>query len=408
MKAWPMVRMGDVLVPISRPEPVVATERYRLLGAHWYAEGLYVKDIKAGSEIQANQLYRVELGDFVYNRLFAWKGSFALVGEDVHGCYVSNEFPCFRLLEGRLDGRFLRYYFSQESVWNEALGLSAGGTPTSRNRLKEDRLLEMFLPLPPLEEQRRVVEELSSFSDRRSAVLRLRQESEALLQALCRSMLFSETNSRATQMSDVVSLRQTDTKVERHKSYTFAGVYCFGRGVFKGQTKSGTEFAYDRLTQIRAGEFTYPKLMAWEGALGVVPEECDGLFVSPEYPVFTIDTERLLPEVLDVYYRTPSVWPTIGGASTGTNVRRRRLHPTAFLSLRMPVPPMSTQLRIQRVRRAVEAISAIRRKSEVEVKSLLSAVITRAFDGSFNPAMVKGNAISIASGSGAFIGISQP
>jgi type I restriction enzyme S subunit len=192
-------------------------------------------------------------------------------------------------------------------------------------------------------------------------------------------MLFSETKSEATRMSDVVSLRQPDIKVERHGSYAFAGVYCFGKGVFKAQTKNGTEFAYDRLTQIRSGEFTYPKLMAWEGALGVVPDECDGLFVSPEYPVFTIDTERVLPEVLDVYYRTPSVWPMIGGASKGTNVRRRRLHPSAFLSLQMPVPPMATQLRIRRVRQAVQAISTIRRTSEAEVGSLLTSVLNRVF-----------------------------
>lgn len=241
----------------------------------------------------------------------------------------------------------------------------------------------MSVPLPPLEEQRRIVEQLSTFTNRRSAVLRLKRESEAQLQALCRSMLFSEANSQTTRMSDLVSLRQTDTKVERHNSYSFAGVYCFGKGVFRGQTKSGSEFAYDRLTQIRAGEFTYPKLMAWEGALGIVPDECHGLFVSPEYPVFKVDAERVLPEVLDVYYRTPSIWPIIAGASNGTNVRRRRLHPSAFLSLLMPVPPMATQLRIRQVRRAVESISAIRRKSEAEVKSLLSAVINRAFnDGS--------------------------
>lgn len=152
-----MVRLGEVLVPISRPESLLPTTEYRLLGAHWYAEGLYIKDIKPGSEIQAKQLFTVQTGDFVYNRLFAWKGSFALAGEDVDGCYVSNEFPCFRIREERLDGNFLHFYFSRESAWNEALGLSSGGTPTSRNRLKEERLLAMSFPLPPLEEQRRIV-----------------------------------------------------------------------------------------------------------------------------------------------------------------------------------------------------------------------------------------------------------
>ena len=31
------------------------------------------------------------------------------------------------------------------------------------------------------------------------------------------------------------------------------------------------------LTRLRAGDFVYPKLMAWEGAFGVVPPECEGI-----------------------------------------------------------------------------------------------------------------------------------
>ena len=42
------------------------------------AKGLYVKEEKYGSEIRAKSIFKVEAGDFVYNRLFAWKGSFAV------------------------------------------------------------------------------------------------------------------------------------------------------------------------------------------------------------------------------------------------------------------------------------------------------------------------------------------
>jgi type I restriction enzyme, S subunit len=381
MTGWPLTPLNELLAPVSRPEQLVPTRHYRLLGAHWYAEGLYIKDTKPGSEIQANQLYRVETGDFVYNRLFAWKGSFALAGIDVHGCYVSNEFPCYRVQGDALDGRFLLHYFSRESIWHKALGLSTGGTPTSRNRLKEERLLAMTIPLPPIQEQRRIVEGFDRFAGKHAQVLRLRRESAFELDSLCRSLLFSCEALGPVRMADLVSLRQTDTKVERHDAYSFAGVYCFGKGVFKGQTKNGTEFAYDRLTKIHAGEFTYPKLMAWEGALGVIPTECDGLFVSPEYPVFTIDTDRVLPEVLDVYYRTPSVWPILAEASSGTNVRRRRLHPSAFLNLKMPLPPMAVQQQIRKARMAFEAVAGIRRDSESEVKGLFGAVLNRAFNG---------------------------
>jgi type I restriction enzyme S subunit len=129
-------------------------------------------------------LFRVQTGDFVYNRLFAWKGSFALAGEDVDGCYVSNEFPCFRIREERLDGRYLHYYFSRESAWNEALGLSSGGTPTSRNRLKEERLLAMALPLPPLDEQRRIVERIESLKSKVDEAVLQNQQSGKMTEVL--------------------------------------------------------------------------------------------------------------------------------------------------------------------------------------------------------------------------------
>jgi hypothetical protein len=61
--------------------------------------------------------------------------------------------------------------------------------------------------------------------------------------------------------------------------------------------------------------------MAWEGAFGVVPPECDGCVVSTEFPVFEVLQDQVFPEVLDTYFRNLIVWPEISGASTGTNVR---------------------------------------------------------------------------------------
>ncbi|MGH7847710.1 MAG: restriction endonuclease subunit S, partial [Candidatus Binatia bacterium] len=162
--SWPLVPLGEVLRPVSRPERVDPEETYKILGAHWYAEGLYIKDVLPGSEIRADKVYRVEEEDFVYNRLFAWKGSFALATRANYGCYVSNEFPCFTVNQQRVDGRYLWKYFSRVSSWDEALSLSTGGTPTSRNRLKEEKFLALKIPLPPLPEQRRIVARIEALA----------------------------------------------------------------------------------------------------------------------------------------------------------------------------------------------------------------------------------------------------
>jgi type I restriction enzyme S subunit len=183
-----MVCLGELLEPVRRPERVVAGKTYRLLGAHWYAEGLYIKDTCDGAAIRGEKLFRVEQGDFVYNRLFAWKGSFAIAGVDVAGCYVSNEFPCFRVRTERLNSQYLWRYMSREPAWAEALGLSSGSTPTSRNRLKEEKLLGMAIPLPAIAEQRRIVARIEELAAKIADARRLRQEAAEELRILQESI----------------------------------------------------------------------------------------------------------------------------------------------------------------------------------------------------------------------------
>lgn len=201
--AWGRERLGNLLAPIERAESVDPSRTYRLLGARWYAQGLFVKDEKSGQNIKASTLYRVNVGDFVYNRLFAWKGSFAIADGDADNCYVSNEFPCFDVDGERLYPPYLKWWFSRESVWLQALGLSNGATPTSRNRLKEERLLGMEIPLPPMEEQRGIVARIEKLATKveeaRGLRISLRHEVQAL-QASASARIFAELLNGATRL----------------------------------------------------------------------------------------------------------------------------------------------------------------------------------------------------------------
>lgn len=182
-------------------------------------------------------------------------------------------------------------------------------------------------------------------------------------------------------MRELVALRETDVVVQAKDQYLFAGLYSFGKGVFRGQAKTGMEFAYSRLTRLHADDFLYPKLMAWEGAFGIVPPECDGLVVSPEFPVFEVNKSKVLPEVLDVFFRTPTVWSQIAALSTGTNLRRRRLQPTTFLAFAFPLPPMPAQQRLHEVKKRVDTIQCLQEETAAKLDALLPAILDRAFRG---------------------------
>jgi type I restriction enzyme S subunit len=241
----------------------------------------------------------------------------------------------------------------------------------------------MEIPLPPVEEQQCIVARVEELATRIEEARGLKQKVHEDCDVLCRSIL-SDTSDGApvlTPMRELVKLRELDITVSPEEVYWFAGVYSFGKGLFRGQRKRGMEFSYNRLTRLKAGNFVYPKLMAWEGAFALVPSEGDGLVVSPEFPVFEIDQQRLLPETLEVYFHIPSVWLAVSGASTGTNVRRRRLNPADFLAFEIPLPPMKTQKRLREVKTKLDQINQLQSKTSAELNALLPSILDKAFKG---------------------------
>ena len=302
-----------------------------------------------------------------------------LIPESLEGALVTNDFPIFNLNKEKLEPRFLGWLCRTADFVELCLRASEG--TTNRVRLKEERFLALEIPLPPLEEQQRVVARIEKMAAQIEEARALRKETADEVDALLRSVLDSDKNAQPVPLRELVKLRSPDVSVRVDENYQFAGVYCFGRGVFKGNLKSGLDFAYPRLTRLRAGEFVYPKLMAWEGAFGVVPKECDGCVVSTEFPVFEVNSDRVFPEVLDTYFCTPSVWPEVAGESTGTNVRRRRLNPQDFLNFKMPLPSRETQLMFMKIRAAMDELKPLQMETASTLDALMPALLDRAFKG---------------------------
>lgn len=177
---WTRVHLGQVATQFVDRFDVQPGESYSNLGVKWYAEGVFAREPKLGFEIKAKILYRVRPGQFIYNRMFATEGSFALV-RDVHANgVVSNEFPVFDLDRTRLLPEFLALHFQQPAVW-ERVAQECVGTTKSRSRWKEDRFLAYTISLPPIPEQRRAVDLIHALDDALEAAEEALRASTGLL-----------------------------------------------------------------------------------------------------------------------------------------------------------------------------------------------------------------------------------
>jgi type I restriction enzyme S subunit len=377
---WAMVPLGEVMRPALDPHRVDASRSYPNLGIYGFGRGVFTKPPIEGTNTSASTLYRVRAGQFIYSRLFAFEGAYSIVPPECDGYFVSNEFPTFDCDSRRLDSGFLSWLFKRPTLWR-AIAERSTGMGDRRQRIHPEQVLAEEVPLPPLDEQRRIVARIDALAAKIAEARGLREEAEHVGGRLPCSIIRADEATRTIRVRDVARLRTPDVVVSPDQDYQFAGVYSFGRGVFRSVRKMGREFSYPRLTRVRQGEFVYPKLMAWEGALGVVPAECDGMVVSTEFPVFEIDRTQIVPEVFDAHFRSPEVWPSLSGQSGGTNVRRRRLNPQDFLDLEMPLPSEATQRRLVDAVRRLQEVQRLRNSTVAELDALLPAILDRAFKG---------------------------
>jgi type I restriction enzyme S subunit len=155
---WQLVRVGDVVRQVEKRVKVDPSKIYKMVGVKWYGEGTFHRETVKGDSLSATYVTPLVPHSFIYNRLFAWKESFAVVPEEHADCFVSSEFPQFIVNEERILPRYLYLFFMCNAIVKEVNKASIGSSAVSRNRFKEEDFLDFEIPLPPLPIQQAIVE----------------------------------------------------------------------------------------------------------------------------------------------------------------------------------------------------------------------------------------------------------
>ncbi len=375
---------------------------YRILGMRWYAQGLFLKEEKPGSEIRASELYRAELGDFVYNRLFAWKGSFGIVETDTAGGCVSGEFPCFQVNTERADAKFLHLYLSQERIWQEIERISSGQTNISRLRLKVPIFLAMEIPLPPLDEQRRIVARIEELAAKIEEARGLRQNAVEETKIV----VSAETNCLFTLLSDVetVTLGQLGIDgsnpiqtgpfgAQLHTSdFVSEGVPVLNVGNVRPE---GLHLArLDHVLPEKAAslarytlaedDLLFARTGATLGKVCLMPKGCDGWLMTGHLFRVRLDQSRCDPRFAFAALNgaqsvRTQVFDQVRGAT------RPGFNTTLLSRVRLPLPPLEEQRRIvaylDNLQAKVDAVKRLQAETSAELEALLPSVLDRAFKG---------------------------
>ncbi|MCC7284459.1 MAG: hypothetical protein IT556_18920 [Acetobacteraceae bacterium] len=374
-----MVPLGEVLTPAGEPHRVETERSYPNLGIYSFARGCFEKPPIDGNLTSAPTLYRVRSGQFIYSRLFAFEGAYAVVPDELDGAFVSNEFPCFDVQRDLALPRYLRWMFSLPRMW-ASLAEGSKGMGDRRKRVHPEQLLTFQAALPSLDMQRRIVARLDAvearIAQRQCAVDALDKELAALLAAAFRRI--TEDAPRA-RMGDIAPIVRRPITIETDQVYREIGARAFGRGLFEKPPLRGDSLTWQKLFLIEAGDLVISNIKAWEGAFAVADAAHHGAVGSHRYLTSVVDRRRVTPDFAWFFLQSPPGIAQVQAASPGSADRNRTLSQDRFAAIEVPVPPLDAQQWFDALQQKARAAREAQASAAAELDHLVPALLAEAF-----------------------------
>jgi type I restriction enzyme S subunit len=363
------------------------------LGVRLWGEGAYERETIDGSGTKYAMLNRVEDGDLVVNKIWARSGSVAVVPHALSGCYVSGEFPIFAPIPSKVDSQWLHWLTKTKRFWGQCDEKSRG--TSGKNRIRPEQFLSVTVPLPPIEEQRRIVERIEALAGKCGLARQLRklalEEGKTLLRSVLHKMFVSDET--VWPLSDVGSAAAIIDPNPSHRmpQYASEGISFIStvdfegpEGIRKRTVKHVTQQTYlDQASRcsFSVGDIIYSRI----GTIGEarVLTELWPFALSHVLVVVKPNPKVVLPRFLLWYLRSDSIVRQAESATRSIGVpdlgikRIREFH--------MPLPRLEEQqqivLYLDGLQTLIGKVRAFQTATESEIGSLMPSVLNQAFSG---------------------------
>lgn len=397
-KEWPRVKLQDVLDARRervQPDPLAT---YKEITVRLWGKGVVERGLVPGAEISSTSRFRVRQRDFVLSKIDARNGALGIVPDSLDGALVSSDFPTYQVKQGTMRPEYLGW-LCKTADFVEACRRASEGT-TNRVRLKINRFLSSEIPLPPLEEQQRIVAYLDTLSAKITQARTLRQqateEATQLMAAQERQVWPDSSLNDASVLVDVTTFLARGKQSEQGESQHF---------LIKTQHVQQDRYVPTMLRLApHAAAKVKPEAVTQRGdiliacsaagCLGRVARyEGDGKSASTDthVAIARANPDIVVPAYLYAYLRGAQGQHQLRSRERGDWKREKvsfRLTELNLNDLRrvpVPVPNRDDQRRIvaelDALQAKVDALKRTQAETDAELAALQSAALDRAFKG---------------------------
>lgn len=403
-KGWDKSTLGELVDAIREQSKIENTKTYELWSIPSFSDG--APEIIQGSEIGSAKL-KVMQDDLLISKINPRINRVWLVEDSNLEQLASPEWLVARIKDSNeIDKKFLQFYLSSPE-FRDWISRAASSVTGSHSRAKANEILQREVPLPPIEEQHKIVELLEDHLSRLDAALVDVKQAKIKAAKFRRSLL--QTAFTGNLGSDGTSLM-----VELPSGWqlsTIGGVADIVRGVTYSKADTLSAADKDAVPLLRATnlevdtidfeDMVYvPKrvvkaqqflqlndifLAASSGSISVVGKSAQVVKTNGEtFGAFcaVIRPIKIHPKFLAYWVQSPEVRDHWSATAKGTNINN--LKPSDISETKIPVPPIEEQHKIveiledhlSRLDASVSLTDAMEKQSTGLRCSLLQAAFT--------------------------------
>jgi type I restriction enzyme, S subunit len=394
--SWPLAQLGELVCRPSTWNPATNTPDGSFVYVDLSAVNQETKEIvgaryMAGKDAPSRARQLVAAGDVLVSTVRPNLNSVARVQPELDGATASTGFCVLRPRAGSLDGDYLFHWVrTRQFVASMTERASGASYPAVSDRI----VLDSSIPLPPLDEQRRIAEML----DRADALRAKRRAALGELDTLSQS-IFDECLNSATHTERTVGELLADNSLLLHKDGNHGGQYprtsdFVESGVpfitAKAVSENGhldvslVDFLSDakaatlRIGWIAPGDV----LLAHNASVGKVafyPGPWPDALIGTSLTAFRPNPKRLDPHYLAAALRAPLFQRQLFGSMEQTT--RNQVPITAQRRLLIPVCPLPKQLEFAQQTAVLDQIKRSHQASLTHLDALFASLQHRAFRG---------------------------
>jgi len=158
---WVETNLAQVASEFRGRTKVMPGTVYPAAGVMMEGRGLLDRGPFIGGKTTYKNLTQIKGGQLVLRSITAWEAPIAVVSAEFSGRFVSGVFPVFDLDAKRILPAFMELVCTNPTFWSEMRERCVGSV-LRRKVLGAKALLEISINLPPLMEQRRIVDVVES------------------------------------------------------------------------------------------------------------------------------------------------------------------------------------------------------------------------------------------------------